>query len=96
MVTDHTRQRAWATFILPIASPHIFGAACRSERLHWTFAEAVKEAEHFAASLGRNEKIEWVVRDEQDEDIYAFGRIPGYGIVVASMLLPLGEPPRKS
>ena len=92
----NARQPAWWVQVVQAGGPAIrdaFGAVRISERLHWTAKEARAEGEQFAAELQASE-IRWEIVDNG----LFIGRFSNpsinYAIMVRSILLPLGDPPR--
>jgi len=79
--------RAWAAIIFG-DSPDVVGATRRSERLHWSCEGAQKEAEEW---LGAG-PIAW----QSMGDWTMLGRVRQRIAVVTGVLLPRGDPPRRS
>ena len=69
----------------------VIGAVRGSPRLHWTQQAAQEEAPAWATEMGHG-RIVWGSLDDQ----MAIGRIPGYTMIVRSILLPLGRPERET
>jgi len=69
-------------------SPDVVGATRRSERLHWSCEGAQKEAEEW---LGAG-PIAW----QSMGDWTMLGRVRQRIAVVTGVLLPRGDPPRRS
>jgi uncharacterized membrane protein len=92
-------RRVWASVLFRTTIPDIIEGVIvkRSERLHWSLASAMGEAQGWADELTNPRsagRIEW--RDVDDN--MAIGRLvdqPNYTVVARSMLLPQGRPPRK-
>ncbi|MBV8121930.1 MAG: hypothetical protein JO081_18555 [Alphaproteobacteria bacterium] len=87
-MSEGEERRGWAAMIFPAGSADVFGAVRGSRQLHWTREAAFKEAEAWVAEM-RAGPIRW----ESVGDGIMIGRIRGYGVVVRSVLLPLGPPP---
>ena len=68
----------------------LFGAVRGSLRLHWTQRAAGEEAEQWVGEMDPPRTIRWETLD----DLMAIGRIDGHAVVIRSILLPLGDPPR--
>lgn len=68
----------------------VIGAVRGSPRLHWTQQAAQEEAQAWATEMGHG-RIVW----ERLDDQMAIRRIPGYAVVVRSILLPPGRPERE-
>jgi hypothetical protein len=76
--------------IFPAGVADVFGAVRGSRRLHWTREAACEEAEAWAEEM-RAGPMRW----ESVGDGIMIGGIRGYGVVIRSILLPLGPPPRR-
>jgi hypothetical protein len=76
---------------LPDRVSEVFGAVRGSLRLHWTQRGAREEAEQWVGEMDPPPRI---IRWETLDDLMAIGRIDGHAVVIRSILLPLGDPPR--
>ena len=86
-MTREANRRGWAAMIFTSGIVDVIGAVRGSPRLHWTQQAAREEAHAWATEMGHG-RIVWESLDDQ----MAIGRIPGYAVVVRSILLPLGRP----
>jgi hypothetical protein len=84
-------RRGWAAMMFPSGIADVIGAVRGSPRLHWTQPAAQEEAQAWATEMGHG-RIVWESLDDQ----MAIGRMPGYTVVVRSILLPLGRPERET
>jgi hypothetical protein len=86
-VTREANRRGWAAMIFSSGIADVIGAVRGSPRLHWTQRAAQEETQAWAIEVGHG-RIVWESLDDQ----MAIGRMPGYTVVVRSILLPLGRP----
>ena len=89
-MTREANRRGWAAMIFSSGIADVIGAVHGSPRLHWTQRAAQEEAQAWAIEMGHG-RIVWESLDDQ----MAIGRMPGYTVVVRSILLPLGKPERE-
>ena len=89
-MTNPEDRRGWAAMIYPTGVSEVFGAVRGSLRLHWTQRAAREEAEQWVGEMDPPRTIRWETLD----DLMAIGRIDGHAVVIRSILLPLGDPPR--
>ena len=90
-MTREANRRGWAAMIFSSGIADVIGAVHGSPRLHWTQRAAQEEAQAWAIEMGHG-RIVWESLDDQ----MAIGRMPGYTVVVRSILLPLGRPERET
>jgi hypothetical protein len=90
-MTREANRQGWAAMIFPSGIADVIGAVRGSARLHWTQRAAQEEAQVWVTEMGHG-RIVWGSLDDQ----MAIGRIPGYTVIVRSILLPLGRPERET
>ena len=89
-MTKPEDRRDWAAMIYPTGVFEVFGAVRGSLGLHWTQRAAREEAEQWVGEMDPPRTIRWQTLD----DLMAIGRTDGHAVVIRSILLPLGDPPR--
>ena len=78
-----TEPRVWCAMIYVADSRDVAGAVRRSRRLHWKQEGARREVEGWVKEM-RLSPVRWEIADDET----LVGRIPGYFVVVSSLLLP--------
>jgi hypothetical protein len=87
----------WGAVLFRTINPEVVEGAIvrRSERLHWTSAEAKEEVLEWMRELPQTspaDRIDW--QSAEDVAVGRFANDPNHVAVIRSMLLPLGKPPR--
>jgi hypothetical protein len=75
--------RVWCAMIYVADIRDVAGAVRRSKRLHWQQEGARREVEGWVTEM-RLSPVRWEIADDET----LVGRIPGYFVVVSSLLLP--------
>jgi hypothetical protein len=74
--------RVWCAMIYVADIRDVAGAVRRSKRLHWQQEGARREVEGWVTEM-RLSPVRWEIADDET----LVGRIPGYFVVVSSLLL---------